>query len=227
MNRVMGQYWVITCPGRREAFQSGKLGEWITSKYYAQLVALLSKPSPDDAKSSWAGERIICVGDYLTNEDLTAWDDKGYVSSLFDIEPALKEQSLFRVAYGSYSIPNVGSKLSYDEVSQTIDTEGKSKCHILHNLDTGEYVREDILRHGITLAHIVLRRICCSSDPSTSTEFRGGLVNGVWAGHRFEIVGSDSFSGTDGHDVSEAAWNDVVEVWQAEYGDDWPDESYV
>jgi hypothetical protein len=49
-----------------------------------------------------------------------------------------------------------------------------------------------------------LMRICWSSDSSTSIAGGGYLADGVWAGHKFDILDVDSLEDMDGQ------WEDVT-----------------
>lgn len=49
-------------------------------------------------------------------------------------------------------------------------------------------MREEALPSGISLGHIVLMRICLSSDSSTSIEGGSYLIDGNQADDRFDIV---------------------------------------
>ena len=70
----MGQYWkVINLDKRQTLGHWGKLGEFLFSPSPSWLVELLARPmEPLDTSTrgvncvgSWAGDRIICVGDYI------------------------------------------------------------------------------------------------------------------------------------------------------------------
>ena len=71
-------------------------------------------------------------------------------------------------------------------------------------LDYQPICLQDKLPSGITLGHIVLMCICWSSDSSTSIAGGGYLADGVWAGHKFDIVDVDSLEDMDGQ------WEDVT-----------------
>ena len=49
-------------------------------------------------------------------------------------------------------------------------------------------MRDDALTSKIGLGHIVLMRICCSSDSATSIENGSYLTKEEWAGYCFDIV---------------------------------------
>lgn len=85
----MGQYWLVACPSQKEYAESlfaMKLGEMLFSRWPEFLVSLLRKPSNFSVRSCshtrlmlsprvpwvgrWAGEPILCVGDYLEPRDL-------------------------------------------------------------------------------------------------------------------------------------------------------------
>lgn len=246
----LGQDWVIVCPARKESIEGlgGILESWLPyPQSYAELVTLLVLPSrhrhgkgrglrpitdlktinpnykPELAQGSWAGQRIACVGSFST-DDLLRW--KGPGSDLEAIDPQLSEMSFYD-AEDSYSYPSFGDYPSYDEISKTVSKTGKKKRRILRNLDTKEYVRESKLPYGITLASVLLVRICCSSSSSTGVPGWDHLADGEWAGHRFDIVRSDLIDKSGWKDVSKGALEDSVRVWEALFGEDWPRQTYL
>lgn len=91
----------------------------------------------------------------------------------------------------------------------------KPKGRALRNLTTSQYVLEDQLSSGTTIGHIVLMRICWSTESSTGITGGEYLVRGDWAGHEFDIVDVDTLKNPNG------AWEDVTEVTRDEFQDLW------
>jgi hypothetical protein len=100
------------------------------------------------------------------------------------------------------------------------------KIQLLRNLTTCQYVFKDKLPSGITLGHIVLMRICWSSDSSTSIAGGGYLADGVWAGHKFDIVDVDTLDYMDGQweDVTEDIRDEIQDLWSSDFGYNWETE---
>ncbi|CAG8154115.1 unnamed protein product [Penicillium nalgiovense] len=71
-----------------------------------------------------------------------------------------------------------------------------------------------------------LMRICWSSDSSTSIAGGGYLADGVWAGHKFDIVDVDSLEDMDGQweDVTEDIRDEIQVLWSSDFGYNWKTE---
>jgi hypothetical protein len=173
----------------------------------------------------WANKHIICVGDYLEKGNLPSIADQEGGKTLDNDDPEFGSMRPYGLAQNEYDYL----------------TDRFWRCHwqnkygrhailpagrILRNLTTKQFVREDALTSGIGLGHIVLMRICWSSDPSTSITGGGYLTEGQWAGHRFDIVSEEMVIEEM---VAEARWVDVTskvldevdELWSGEFRDDW------
>ncbi|KAL4865030.1 hypothetical protein BDV12DRAFT_200569 [Aspergillus spectabilis] len=153
-----------------------KLSEFLFSPWPELPVPLLLHKRSNVATRSgigrWAGEPIICVGDYLEPHDLPS-------TQLHNVGI---DQSLYAVARSDYNFLD-----AYDcERTPAIATTSHGR--VLRNLTTKEYVRENGLSGSITLGHIVLLHICWSSHPSTSVQGGEDLSTGEWSGHCFDIV---------------------------------------
>ncbi|KAJ6488953.1 hypothetical protein C8R45DRAFT_1213555 [Mycena sanguinolenta] len=201
------------------------------------------------AAVSWAGDRIICVGDYLENDDipshiLTLAEKEEFTGQRpapdeDDDEFEYSERHYTLYSYPFCEIPyeraalNMGRFLIRLELpfggcnalcplvdlSFTTTQPTKPAMAILRNLSRHQYVRESVLARwhahsGKTgFGEIVLSRICCSSDPSASMGYKGGIHRGVWAGDRFDIMSSEWLEGLDNGD---GLWTDVSEEVLAE-----------
>lgn len=73
----------------------------------------------------------------------------------------------------------------------------------------------------VTLGHVVLSRICWSSDPGVAMPYEGGIHQGVWAGDRFRITTLDRLPtplcGGEWKDMSEDVCKELTEIWKANY----------
>ncbi|KAL4958870.1 uncharacterized protein BDV14DRAFT_23900 [Aspergillus stella-maris] len=152
----MGQYWLVSCPSEKEHTEclfAMKLGEMLFSFWPGFLVPLLLRKSSDfSIRSSscnrpllsprdpwvgrWAGEPILCIGDYLKPGDLPIMEQHGDLG----IDTSL---SLHLAAKDSY---NDISDLPQSWCSITKST--KPCGRVLRNLTTKEYVRESGLAGG-------------------------------------------------------------------------------
>ncbi|KAJ5244545.1 hypothetical protein N7489_004641 [Penicillium chrysogenum] len=143
-----------------------------------------------------------------------------YTTQLFDHLPAtIQQDNLHLISAESdatskplrYDVVEEEFELwSYEEEEEAatltaMEESVDPKIRVLRNLTTSQYVFKDKLPSGITLGHIVLMRICWSSDSSTSIAGGGYLAEGVWAGHKFDIVVVDTLEDMDGQ------WEDVTE----------------
>ncbi|KAJ7859197.1 hypothetical protein B0H14DRAFT_3446835 [Mycena olivaceomarginata] len=170
----------------------------------------------------WAGDRIICVGDYLRRDDLpddvlspeevdefTGLDEDGehyYTfhalgSLIFDYEPT----SLASRPTQPAVLRNV-SRLQYIRESALVTWKARAQTEIKETKDVG-------------FGQIVLSRICFSTDSTVAMAYEGDIHRGVWAGDRFDIVGSEWLEGAVGWtDVSDEVLAEVEAIWRSEYG---------
>ncbi|KAJ7776787.1 hypothetical protein DFH07DRAFT_911667 [Mycena maculata] len=168
------------------------------------------------------GDRIICVGDYLRNEDIPDNlltpeekveftspnpDDDGdftLYSYPFDHEfpPQLRHDSHSEVPWFLLQHRRTNSPVS---LRRQLSTPAPTQLSVLRNLSRHQYVRESALiawREGaqaeikgtenVGFGEIVFSRICLSSDPSVSMSYDGDIHRGVWAGDRFDLVSSET-----------------------------------
>jgi hypothetical protein len=77
----------------------------------------------------------------------------------------------------------------------------------------------------IDLGHVVLSRICWSSDSSVSMRYDGDIHLGVWAGDRFDITSKDALDEKDENgqlvewtDVTDEVLEEMYEIWLSKYG---------
>jgi hypothetical protein len=216
----MGQYWQVVCPSRREyTTQScgGKLSELLFSSWANILCDLI--------EHEWAGTRLICIGDYLNPDDLPATiqqDKLHLISAESDATSKLLRYDVVEEEFELWSYEEEGEAATLTAMEESVNP----KIRLLRNLTTSQYVFKDKLPSGTTLGHIVLMRICWSSDSSTSIAGGGYLTKGEWAGHEFDIVGADILENMDGEweDVTEDIRHEIQVLWSSDFGDNWETE---
>ncbi|KAF8242141.1 hypothetical protein K440DRAFT_664940 [Wilcoxina mikolae CBS 423.85] len=108
-----------------------------------------------------------------------------------------------------------------------------SRYYILRNLTTKEFVafadindnpRDTLLKNkGMSFGHVLLRRICWSSDNSMAIyNAPEDMHRGVWAGHCFDVVMGEEAAKEGFKDVGKEVRADLERLWQGEYdGKDW------
>jgi hypothetical protein len=170
----------------------------------------------------WAGERIICVGDYahdypegfLTQQEESEITDNSEEYNLYYYaekfkRPVLYEQldiQQYRRAYLHVTRSGLNVKLIKELLPINKPVYGKSSRSILCNLSTNEYIRASDISESSNFGfgHILLLQICWSSDPSMSIfisyENNSDIHRGPWAGNRFNITSIEHVDDT---------WKDV------------------
>ena len=204
-----------------------------------------------ETQQSWAGHRLICVGNYLDNEDIPqglltsdeqeelncgVLEDDGEPHTLHSL--ALERFSsvsscmrhnrsnYFFQHFVSLSAPGeiqmlIGRMVFKEIVDQFNPRVQDNDKLILRNLTKKQYVREGAT--STSLGTIVLARICWSSDSSCNMAYKGhALTRGVWAGDRFDITTLDQLEeGTGWTDVSKEVDDEMGRIWENEYGPEW------
>ena len=146
---TMGQYWRLLNLVKRQTPSQGnwgKLGECLFDGSPDILIPLLKRvfdvaphANSDSAlplKMSWAGDRIICLGDY--HEDLPAGMLSISEQAELDKADDGKEMSLYEFADQHYQ---------YAKGINTFNSPQLSGGHwILRNLSKYEYVREEAIK---------------------------------------------------------------------------------
>lgn len=161
------------------------------------------------AERLWAGNRIICGGDYQEPDDWpSSISQREYESYL-----SKDDWPLSWPHYDRHLITLDGFEGNSDYLRKCMEMSNlESKAHrficsavydcgsfVLRNMSKKLYVFErgfDKLLEGcsekrpdvITLGHIALAQICWSSDPTTNMCYQGSMDRGEWAGDRLEIV---------------------------------------
>lgn len=211
----------------------------------------------------WAGHRLICVGDYLENEDiprglLTPEEQEelnqkeeynpDYTISIYSLarnrfQHVEKEQPLhiysfynqFRLHGGLSGLrinqdvfADIAKWLDDKSSTNTAKPEDYNHQLILRNLTKKQYVRDNST--STALGTVLLARICWSSDPSCAMAYDAhDLTRGVWAGDRFDITTLDRLEEDERSpglwtDVSKEVHDEMVRIWESEYGPDWESE---
>lgn len=170
---------------------------------------------------SWAGKRIICIGDYAQDVPEGMLSDKEIedFKSMMVKEPEDETQdddtlNLYDLPYrpARWPVEQFATPLSWGEfwgdeadgvdrinhrIIQQPSYDSESSW-VLCNLSKYEFVNYDDIRElgrkakgDIGIGRVVLSRICWSTDPSVGMSYEGGIHRGVWAGDRFESTTID------------------------------------
>ncbi|KAK7688661.1 hypothetical protein QCA50_008199 [Cerrena zonata] len=202
----------------------------------------------------WAGDRIICLGDYYTPEDLPegicaedvcgldlgnnnapgdrCWDGflspGGFIGKPYfawRILPWEQNGPLMHSLYGKLTTANI----VYDEGPEWA----------LCNLTKHEYIRSRAIAEltgtwdssgpfigkNLTLGTVLITRICWSSDGSTSLGYKGDIHRGVWAGDRIKITSMDRIKDLSiWKDISDVVVKEIEAICEAECGEKWKEE---
>ncbi|KAJ7650860.1 hypothetical protein FB45DRAFT_26978 [Roridomyces roridus] len=198
------------------------------------------------AELSWAGDRVICIGDYLDMDDLpenllTADEKEEFqeYESLYEYPwskarvVGQREPLEIMEELGVHKFPmDFLYDMDYSVFRSLVDWSFElpwiGTTTVLRNLSRRQFVRgaaleewketTDINDTGrITVNEIVLSRICCSSDPSVSMAYEGDLHRGVWAGDRFDFVPCEWVDELK----EDEGWTDVSDEVLKEIGEIW------
>ncbi|KAJ1954805.1 hypothetical protein GGI12_005711 [Dipsacomyces acuminosporus] len=193
---------------------------------------MITHPASMHLVSPWAGKRIICVGDYaddypegfLTKEEEEEFSGK----SLYDYadvfgKPSNQKQLTnltFKRAYRCIRHFPHRTKLIQALLPAYRYVKGSDPRCILRNLTTKEYVCAKDLNdikgsYNICLGHVLLARICWSTDDSVSMANINEIHRGKWAGHRFDITTIDKVDRT-WKDVGKELCQEVYNIFEAD-----------
>lgn len=174
---------------------------------------------------AWAGEQIVCVGDYAKTSPQELYL-QGEQRRLYN-RTVCGEQT----QTGSYPLRLLLCGLKQcckDKVDAflTAYTEAaeehfpSDQTYIACNLTDKEYMRleEDIVQRNLDdntdkanddAGNAILSHICWTDDPSTSMDYDfDHLLHGPWAGHRFKIL---PISASEKLITEDEDWQDVTE----------------
>jgi hypothetical protein len=235
----MGQYWKVLNLDKRQTpswKHWEKLGECLFDGSPDTLVPLLKQAALHEINSdsalppekSWAGDRIICLGD--NHEDLPAGLLSTAEQEELDKGDEGEEMRLYQFASEHYQKVKGISAFNPPQLS--------GGHWILRNLSKDQYVREEAIKVAgvkgmsnnrsskeIGLGQVVLSRICWSTDDSCAMSYYDkDIYKGVWAGDRFDITTINQIGIEDGRkwtDVSDEVAEEMTKIWVGEYGDEW------
>ncbi|PBK94369.1 hypothetical protein ARMGADRAFT_1011915 [Armillaria gallica] len=185
----MGQSWKLVNIDKREDLGHwGKLGEFFNDDL-SEVLALLA--------GSWAGCRIMCIGDYLEEcppNVLTSEEVAEITSYEYDDDSS---PTLYDFTFQSYK---------QIRARGFIDLGGM----VLRNLTKHVYVRQDVVVEDLKsseypgdIGNVLLTNICWSADSSCAMMV--DLTQGGWTGDRFDVVPLSSV------EDDEEEWEDVTE----------------
>ncbi|TFY70224.1 hypothetical protein EVG20_g2774 [Dentipellis fragilis] len=184
---------------------------------------------------SWAGDRIICVGDYTNEDDLprALKADKQFAGrNLYE----LIDEKFKDVPSGLGSHGMLGAKILRSKLGEVLSNawmgdefafgpssiftdcipveDIEAKKLVLRNLSKHQYVQYSRLPVSkskscdVDLALAAQSQICWSSDPSTSMSCDGDVTRGSWAGDRLDIAPIEEVRNSK--DVGQTVvWRDV------------------
>ncbi|KDR69810.1 hypothetical protein GALMADRAFT_214894 [Galerina marginata CBS 339.88] len=218
----MGQYWkFVNIDKRQDTGHLGKMGEFFFSGESTTLMYLLALPAvplknatSDLARGaqpagSWAGDRIICLGDYADS-----WPKGKVLATDFQPLEAPEENNVEQGGKTSKDADDLKSPSDFTDQCRTLSRvsygEGKAIAYpldrvwVLRNLTKKIYVRSNGVPtasgngslsydqpEGFAgypgLGNILVANIGWSDDPSVSMCYDGNLVNGKWAGDRIDV----------------------------------------
>ncbi|OBZ68049.1 hypothetical protein A0H81_11852 [Grifola frondosa] len=208
-----------------------------------RIKALIMAASPI---GSWAGDRIVCIGDYAESDDLPMLT----LSERQELSTK-KHNNLYQYASNEFTVAGdpvkwapdakLVARLSSHEqmmLRRIVDYPQDSQW-VLCNLTKGQYITgeaiEDLFgeppslgpEHFTTFGfgHVLLAHICWSSDPTTGINCYRALSYGDWAGDEFEITTMQEMKSCEGEepweDVSDSFLEEINDLWEQEYGMDW------
>jgi len=190
-----------------------------------------------DRVVQWAGDRIICIGDYHGHGDmppdflsaeeeeiLSEYHGDGHFdqSLMFycDIPVSRSLQKPKDALHGIFLSTEI-SFINQRTLFRCISLE-HPEPEILRNISKRQYVRRSAVRgmietcpehwrwDRVDLGHVVLSRICWSTCAELSMPYKGDLHRGVWAGDRFDITDMSALDEVDENGES-VEWADVTD----------------
>ncbi|KAF3399843.1 hypothetical protein F1880_008367 [Penicillium rolfsii] len=111
--------------------------------------------------------RIICIGDYLSPDDLPATIQQDNLHLISADSDATSKPLRYDVVEEKFKLWSYADEGEDAATLSAMEASANPKNRVLRNLTTGQYVLEDQLPSAITFGHIVLMRICWSSESST------------------------------------------------------------
>ncbi|KIL71494.1 hypothetical protein M378DRAFT_6227 [Amanita muscaria Koide BX008] len=205
----MGQYFYLVNVDRQQANYLGKLGEAVYENL--GLFQYLTRVPSSDTIGSWAGHRLITIGDYM-GECPAGMLTKAEEDEIAD------EDSYYNFVADNYH--------SYRPDGHGTAPDGH--VLILRNLSKQVYVREQDFLHyqrdkGVKAEHVwgfdqlILINTAWSDDPSCNMADPGfDIIPGPWAGDRFDITVLESIDRELWQDVTKQEAKKMTEIVKAE-----------
>jgi hypothetical protein len=189
------------------------------------------------ASGSWAGDRIICLGDNCQENELPENIQEIINKDREELCPQenTEYESVYELISQHYLRTDGGqdfygpldfSRLLEDYVPfLKLLTAKRDRVlrnpSVLCNLTKKVYVRTQALdaldlEGRIGLKQALLSRVCWSSDDSLSMCTSVKIHQGAWAGDRFEVMAMSRFaarSDPEWKDVSEEVANEIEKIW--------------
>ena len=180
--------------------------------------------------TSWAGDRIICAGDYSSPGDLP----DGLFTEDEMTAHKLDDRVLYFIASNWSKCP---SQVPEPE-SLPLTNKSSGAKRVLRNLTKNQYIKEEAIKvaalestegrydgaEPVGFGQVVLSRICWSTDYyGLHRTYSGNIHKGSWAGNRFDIATVDmvEFEGSQWVDVSDEVSAEMNGIWQSEHGKRW------
>lgn len=156
----------------------------------------------------------------------------------------MDEASMIELASSCAEEPSDSSALRISQISDMYRYDAKDlyppdRPWVLRNLTTKEYVRAEAIAispeyiHGPEISYmgfgeVVLPRISWSAEADPEARHPANLRQGVWAGHRFEIITLDRHQQclryeSRWKDISTEVAAELARTREAQFGKDWRD----
>ena len=223
----MGQYWeFVNIDKRQSSGHLGKLGEFFTTRTCDDLIYLLAipavplktlstPPTRGVVAGAWAGDRIICLGDYADSWPDGVINDGDFLQTASDVASDGAIERSPQVF--TESCRNIGSVNCGYEKRNSYPND---RVWALRNISKKLYVRSDGIptvndeknltykaHDGLqgfpNFGHVLLANIVWSDDDSTPMSFSD--VQGGWAGDRIDVHLMDDVA----EELQEGGWKDI------------------
>ncbi|KAJ7650980.1 hypothetical protein FB45DRAFT_29218 [Roridomyces roridus] len=197
---------------------------------------------------SWAGDRVICVGQHCPNSGLpkgllTPKEQEEYAPygslvyypfRVIDGEKRICHRTLYWLFDMESKISVENWRLFHSLVNWDFELPWVESTAVLRNLTRRRFVRGEAViewktrtvvnrKERVGFNEIVLSRIGCSTDPFVGMGFAANLHRGAWAGDRFDFVECEWLEGLqEGNegwvDVSEEVLEEIEVIWASQFG---------
>jgi hypothetical protein len=178
-------------------------------------------------EDEWAGMRLICIGDSLSQDDLPATIRQNNLHLNSNESETTTKPLRYDVVEENFGLWSYEEEEIEEGVTvAAMEASVKPKSRALRNLTTSQFVLEDQLSSGITIGHIILMRICWSTESSTGITGGEYLARGDWAGYEFDIVDVDKLKNSNEKwkDVTEGTCDEFKALWANHFGKNWETE---